>query len=151
MCNSLFPLLTTFPTTMCNSLFPLLTTFPRFLNDSPPSSIAPSTPFPSLLPPPPSLCAILSFPLATLSLSSLSVGLGGKEGEELTDVQPVSWVGGGKVNIENGLDPSIGKATMQAAQEVAEGKLNDHFPLVVWQTGSGTQSNMNANEVSKHL
>ncbi|CAL5437446.1 unnamed protein product [Camellia sinensis] len=50
------------------------------------------------------------------------------------------------VNIENGLDPSIGKATMQAAQEVAEGKLNDHFPLVVWQTGSGTQSNMNANE-----
>jgi fumarate hydratase class II len=36
---------------------------------------------------------------------------------------------------------------MEAAQEVAEGKLNDHFPLVVWQTGSGTQSNMNANEV----
>ncbi|GMQ00339.1 hypothetical protein CsSME_00047462 [Camellia sinensis var. sinensis] len=52
------------------------------------------------------------------------------------------------VNIENGLDPSIGKATMQAAQEVAEGKLNDHFPLVVWQTGSGTQSNMNANEAA---
>ncbi|KAL0453036.1 UNVERIFIED_CONTAM: Fumarate hydratase 1, mitochondrial [Sesamum latifolium] len=36
---------------------------------------------------------------------------------------------------------------MEAAQEVAEGRLNDHFPLVVWQTGSGTQSNMNANEV----
>ena len=35
----------------------------------------------------------------------------------------------------------------QACQEVASGKLNDHFPLVVWQTGSGTQSNMNANEV----
>ncbi|KAE9618806.1 putative fumarate hydratase [Lupinus albus] len=52
-----------------------------------------------------------------------------------------------KVNIEYGLDPTIGKAVMQAAQEVAEGKLNDHFPLVVWQTGSGTQSNMNANEV----
>ena len=34
-----------------------------------------------------------------------------------------------------------------AADEVASGKLNDHFPLVVWQTGSGTQSNMNANEV----
>ncbi|CAL5433485.1 unnamed protein product [Camellia sinensis] len=50
------------------------------------------------------------------------------------------------VNIEYGLDPSIGKATMQVAQEVAEGKLNDHFPLVVWQTGIGTQSNMNANE-----
>jgi fumarate hydratase class II len=50
--------------------------------------------------------------------------------------------------MEYGLDPSIGKAIMQASQEVAEGKLNDHFPLVVWQTGSGTQSNMNANEVS---
>lgn len=50
--------------------------------------------------------------------------------------------------MDYGLDPSIGKAIMQAAQEVAEGKLNDHFPLVVWQTGSGTQSNMNANEVS---
>ncbi|XP_027365518.1 fumarate hydratase 1, mitochondrial [Abrus precatorius] len=52
-----------------------------------------------------------------------------------------------KVNMEYGLDPNVGKAIVQAAQEVAEGKLNDHFPLVVWQTGSGTQSNMNANEV----
>ncbi|KAG6700076.1 hypothetical protein I3842_08G093600 [Carya illinoinensis] len=52
-----------------------------------------------------------------------------------------------KVNMEYGLDSSIAKAIMQAAQEVAEGKLNDHFPLVVWQTGSGTQTNMNANEV----
>ena len=41
----------------------------------------------------------------------------------------------------------IGRAIVQAADEVIEGKLNDHFPLVVWQTGSGTQSNMNANEV----
>ncbi|KAL3681308.1 hypothetical protein R1sor_024264 [Riccia sorocarpa] len=52
-----------------------------------------------------------------------------------------------KVNIEYGLDPAKGKAIMQAAQEVAEGKLDDHFPLVVWQTGSGTQTNMNVNEV----
>ncbi|WVY98676.1 fumarate hydratase 1, mitochondrial [Vigna radiata var. radiata] len=52
-----------------------------------------------------------------------------------------------KVNMDYGLDPNVGKAIMQAAQEVAEGKLNEHFPLVVWQTGSGTQSNMNANEV----
>ena len=36
---------------------------------------------------------------------------------------------------------------MQAADEVIEGKLDDHFPLVVWQTGSGTQTNMNSNEV----
>ena len=45
------------------------------------------------------------------------------------------------------LEAPLGNAIVQAAQEVAEGKLNDHFPLVVWQTGSGTQSNMNANEV----
>lgn len=45
------------------------------------------------------------------------------------------------------LDPRLGDAIVTAAQEVIEGKLNDHFPLVVWQTGSGTQSNMNANEV----
>jgi fumarate hydratase class II len=45
------------------------------------------------------------------------------------------------------LDPAVGDAIVRAADEVIEGKLNDHFPLVVWQTGSGTQSNMNANEV----
>jgi len=44
-------------------------------------------------------------------------------------------------------DPKIGKAIQEAAAEVASLKLLDHFPLVVWQTGSGTQSNMNANEV----
>jgi fumarate hydratase class II len=47
----------------------------------------------------------------------------------------------------NNLDPRLGDAIAAAALEVADGKLNDHFPLVVWQTGSGTQSNMNANEV----
>jgi len=45
------------------------------------------------------------------------------------------------------LDPKIGAAIAAAAEEVADGKLDEHFPLVVWQTGSGTQSNMNANEV----
>ena len=45
------------------------------------------------------------------------------------------------------LEPRLGDAIAAAALEVAQGKLNDHFPLVVWQTGSGTQSNMNANEV----
>jgi fumarate hydratase class II len=45
------------------------------------------------------------------------------------------------------LDPAVGEPIVRAAQEVIDGKLNDHFPLVVWQTGSGTQSNMNANEV----
>ena len=45
------------------------------------------------------------------------------------------------------LDKTIGEAIVQAAQEVIDGKLDEHFPLVVWQTGSGTQTNMNANEV----
>jgi fumarate hydratase class II len=53
-----------------------------------------------------------------------------------------------EVNMQLGrLDPKIGETVVRAAQEVIEGKLDDHFPLVVWQTGSGTQSNMNANEV----
>ena len=45
------------------------------------------------------------------------------------------------------LDADKAALIAQAAQEVADGRLDDHFPLVVWQTGSGTQSNMNANEV----
>jgi fumarate hydratase class II len=48
---------------------------------------------------------------------------------------------------QDNLEKDIGEAIQKAATEVLEGKLNDHFPLVVWQTGSGTQSNMNANEV----
>lgn len=45
------------------------------------------------------------------------------------------------------LPANLADAIITAAQEVIDGKLDDHFPLVVWQTGSGTQSNMNANEV----
>ena len=53
-----------------------------------------------------------------------------------------------QANMELGtLDPKLGTAIAMAATEVIEGKLDDNFPLVVWQTGSGTQSNMNANEV----
>uniref|UniRef100_A0A1B6M4Z2 fumarate hydratase n=1 Tax=Graphocephala atropunctata TaxID=36148 RepID=A0A1B6M4Z2_9HEMI len=52
------------------------------------------------------------------------------------------------VNKEYGLDPKIAEAISKAADEVISGKLyDDHFPLVIWQTGSGTQSNMNTNEV----
>ncbi len=52
------------------------------------------------------------------------------------------------VNIAQGdIDPKLGEAIAAAAQEVIDGKFDDNFPLVVWQTGSGTQSNMNANEV----
>jgi fumarate hydratase class II len=53
-----------------------------------------------------------------------------------------------ETNLKLGkLDAKIAETIIAAANEVIEGKLNDHFPLVVWQTGSGTQSNMNANEV----
>ncbi len=53
-----------------------------------------------------------------------------------------------QTNMDVGiLDKRIGAAILQAAQEVMEGKLDEHFPLSVWQTGSGTQSNMNTNEV----
>ena len=48
---------------------------------------------------------------------------------------------------EGNLDPELGEAIQQAAGEVAAGDHDDQFPLVIWQTGSGTQSNMNANEV----
>jgi fumarate hydratase class II len=52
------------------------------------------------------------------------------------------------VNAEAGnLDKSLAESMVRAADEVIAGKLDDHFPLYVWQTGSGTQSNMNANEV----
>jgi fumarate hydratase class II len=56
--------------------------------------------------------------------------------------------GAALVNVELGvLDPKLGELIARAAEEVAAGKLDEHFPLMVWQTGSGTQSNMNVNEV----
>jgi fumarate hydratase, class II len=51
------------------------------------------------------------------------------------------------VNRHHGLDKEIAGAIEQAAAEVASGKHDEHFPLSIWQTGSGTQSNMNVNEV----
>jgi len=70
--------------------------------------------------------------------------------------QPIALVRGlgavkqaaAQVNMAQGkLDAKLGAAIVQAASEVYQGRFDDHFPLVVWQTGSGTQSNMNANEV----
>lgn len=49
------------------------------------------------------------------------------------------------------IDETLGMAIAEAAQEVIHGTMDDHFPLVIWQTGSGTQSNMNANEVISNL
>ena len=51
------------------------------------------------------------------------------------------------VNMRYNLDKLLGNAIVKACNEILQGKLNKHFPLKVWQTGSGTQTNMNANEV----
>src|SRR5690554_3434181 len=84
---------------------------------------------------------------AQRSLGNFKIGL---EKRPLPVVRALGIVkrAAAEANMELGrLDPKIGNAVVQAAQEVIEGKLDAHFPLVVWQTGSGTQSNMNANEV----
>jgi fumarate hydratase, class II len=52
-----------------------------------------------------------------------------------------------RVNRKHGLDAKLADTIGASAQEVIDGKLDDHFPLVIWQTGSGTQTNMNVNEV----
>jgi fumarate hydratase class II len=73
-----------------------------------------------------------------------------------TDRMPISIVralgtvklAAAQTNLKLGLlDQRRARAIMRAAREVIDGKLDDHFPLVVWQTGSGTQTNMNLNEV----
>jgi len=52
-----------------------------------------------------------------------------------------------KINVEYGLDTKISQTIQEVCDEIISGKLDDHFPLVIWQTGSGTQTNMNVNEV----
>ena len=84
---------------------------------------------------------------AQRSLSNFRIGL---EKQPLPIVRALGIVkrAAAETNMALGrLDPAVGEPIVRAADEVIEGKLNDHFPLVVWQTGSGTQSNMNANEV----
>jgi fumarate hydratase class II len=84
---------------------------------------------------------------AERSLSNFKIGW---EKQPLPIVRALGIVkrAAAETNMELGrLDKKIGEKIVAAAQEVIDGKLNDHFPLVVWQTGSGTQSNMNANEV----
>ncbi|MBU0984314.1 MAG: class II fumarate hydratase, partial [candidate division Zixibacteria bacterium] len=81
------------------------------------------------------------------SLMNFKIG-GERMPDELIRAMGILKKAAALVNMELGtLDKKKGKLVVQAADEVISGKLNDHFPLVVWQTGSGTQSNMNANEV----
>lgn len=81
------------------------------------------------------------------SLQNFDIGIE-KMPEALIKALGIQKKAAALTNLELGvLDKEIGEAIIKAADEVIEGKLADQFPLAVWQTGSGTQSNMNANEV----
>ena len=81
------------------------------------------------------------------SLKNFKIG-GEKMPTPLIRALGVVKLAASSVNKDMGiLPPKIANAIGKAANEIIKGKLDDHFPLVVWQTGSGTQSNMNANEV----
>ena len=75
-----------------------------------------------------------------------------KQPESIVKALGIIKMAAAKVNIkQNKLDPKIGNIITAAANEVIAGKYNEHFPLSIWQTGSGTQSNMNANEVIANI
>ncbi|MGF1475376.1 MAG: class II fumarate hydratase [Geminicoccaceae bacterium] len=81
------------------------------------------------------------------SLANFKIG-GEKMPAPLVRALGIVKLAAARVNKAQGdLEPKLADAMVKAADEVVQGKLNDHFPLVVWQTGSGTQSNMNTNEV----
>ena len=81
------------------------------------------------------------------SLQNFKIG-GEKMPTQMVKALGVQKLAAARTNVALGeLDAKLGEAIFQAAEEVASGALIDHFPLVVWQTGSGTQSNMNTNEV----
>ena len=81
------------------------------------------------------------------SLQNFKIG-GERMPPQVVRALGVQKLAAARTNMKLGaLARELGEAICQAAEEVVEGRLTDHFPLVVWQTGSGTQSNMNANEV----
>jgi fumarate hydratase class II len=81
------------------------------------------------------------------SLANFDIG-GEKMPKELITAFAILKKAAAITNTKLGLlDPALRDLIVAAADEVIEGRLDDHFPLVVWQTGSGTQSNMNVNEV----
>jgi fumarate hydratase, class II len=84
---------------------------------------------------------------AERSLSNFKIGWE-KQPKPVVRALGIVKLAAAEVNMSLGkLDRKIGKTIVAAAREVVDGKLDEHFPLAVWQTGSGTQSNMNANEV----
>jgi len=81
------------------------------------------------------------------SLENFKIG-GEKQPEPLIRALGIVKKAAAQANMDlKSLDKKIGSQIVKAADEVIDGSLMDHFPLVVWQTGSGTQSNMNTNEV----
>ena len=75
-----------------------------------------------------------------------------KQPESIIKALGIIKLAAAKVNMkQNKLDPKIGNLITTAANAVVAGKYNEHFPLSIWQTGSGTQSNMNANEVIANI
>ena len=75
-----------------------------------------------------------------------------KQPESIVKALGIIKMAAAKVNMkQNKLEPKIGNLITAAANEVIAGKYNEHFPLSIWQTGSGTQSNMNANEVIANI
>jgi fumarate hydratase class II len=85
------------------------------------------------------------------SLQNFRIG-GHRFGRPVIGAFGVVKMAAAHVNKDLGkLDPKLAALIAEAAGKVEAGDLDDHFPLVVWQTGSGTQSNMNANEVIANL
>ena len=66
---------------------------------------------------------------------------------EIVRAQAIVKAAAARVNVRHGLDDHIANEIEEAAAEIVAGKFDDQFPLVIWQTGSGTQTNMNVNEV----
>lgn len=81
------------------------------------------------------------------SLENFRIGTE-KMPEPLINALTIVKLAAARVNMKHGsIEESIGNAICQAAEEIMQGKFSDEFPLVIWQTGSGTQTNMNMNEV----
>ncbi len=81
------------------------------------------------------------------SLENFKIGIE-KMPSEIIEAMAIVKKGAAKANVRLGvLDSAIGEAIVSACDEILKGEINDNFPLAVWQTGSGTQTNMNLNEV----
>ena len=86
--------------------------------------------------------------MKTSSSASASRRCPGKSPTRFGILKKAAAIANHKLKPEKMTDRKLA-AISAACDEVISGQLNDHFPLVVWQTGSGTQSNMNANEVNR--